>query len=221
MSTASGEEVELDPRASPRRGPRPFTERRVNSLRARRERLPWPADKPYRILSLDGGGIRGVYAASILADIEKDITRGALVSDYFDAIAGTSTGGIVAIGLGLRKPAAEIERLYVENGNRVFPEFWSRHPRLKLIRETSLGGRRLFDGVTDVDNIVGDDTEPNPFAAMLDDQSLRRLGSYALRGLGEPLEVIEAGGRGYAGRVKFPGLSGVARQSGVRHGCTN
>jgi hypothetical protein len=75
--------------------------------------------------------------------------------------------------------------------------------------------------VTDVDNIVGDDTEPNPFAAMLDDQSLRRLGSYALRGLGEPLEVIEAGGRGYAGRVKFPGLSGVARQSGVRHGCTN
>lgn len=133
--TACGEEAELDPKASPKRGPRPFTERRVNSRSTRRDRLPWPADKPFRILSLDGGGIRGVYAASILAKIEAEITHGEPIADYFDAIAGTSTGGIIAIGLGLKKPAETIERLYVEGGKRVFPEFWSRHPWLKCLRQ--------------------------------------------------------------------------------------
>jgi uncharacterized protein len=86
-------------------------------------------------LSLDGGGIRGIYAATILADIEAEITGGEPIADYFDAIAGTSTGGIIALGFGLKKSAAVIKRLYVENGNRVFPEFWSRHPRLKFARQ--------------------------------------------------------------------------------------
>jgi patatin-like phospholipase/acyl hydrolase len=97
--------------------------------------LPWPAGKPFRILSLDGGGIRGIYTASILAKIEAEITHGEPVAEYFDAIAGTSTGGIIAIGLGLRKSAATIEHLYVVEGSRVFPKFWSRHPRLKFVRQ--------------------------------------------------------------------------------------
>lgn len=122
-------------KASPKRGPRPFTERRVNSLKTRRERLPWPADKPFRILSLDGGGIRGIYAATILARVEARITNGEPIGDYFDAIAGTSTGGIIAIGLGLKKSAAQIQKLYTESGSQVFPEFWSRHPKLKFIRQ--------------------------------------------------------------------------------------
>ena len=120
---------------SPKRGPRPFTERRVNSLKTRRDRLPWPADKPFRILSLDGGGIRGVYAATMLARVEAMITKGEPIGDYFDAIAGTSTGGILAIGLGLKKTAAQIQKLYTESGSKVFPEFWSRHPLLKFWRQ--------------------------------------------------------------------------------------
>jgi patatin-like phospholipase/acyl hydrolase len=71
----------------------------------------------------------------MLADIEADITGGEPIADYFDAIAGTSTGGIIAIGLGLKKSAAQIRDLYVENGGRVFPAFWSRHPRLKFVRQ--------------------------------------------------------------------------------------
>jgi patatin-like phospholipase/acyl hydrolase len=71
----------------------------------------------------------------MLADIEAEITGGEPIADYFDAIAGTSTGGIIALGLGLKKSAAAIKQLYVENGNRVFPEFWSRHPRLKFARQ--------------------------------------------------------------------------------------
>jgi patatin-like phospholipase/acyl hydrolase len=136
--TAFGEEEELDLKISPKRGPRPFTERRVNSRKSHRDRLPWPANKPFRILSLDGGGIRGVYAASILARVEAEITGGQPIADYFDTVAGTSTGGIIAIGLGLKKKASEIEALYVEKGDRVFPAFWSRHPWLKFVRQLFL-----------------------------------------------------------------------------------
>lgn len=122
-------------RIAPRPGPRPFTDRRINSQKTRRERLPWLADRPFRILSLDGGGIRGVYTATMLARVEAKITNGKPIADYFDLIAGTSTGGIIALGLGLRKPVSEIQKLYVENGNQVFPEFWSRHPKLKFFRQ--------------------------------------------------------------------------------------
>ena len=50
-----------------------------------------------KILSLDGGGIRGIIPAIILAEFEKNI--GKPVSSVFDMIAGTSTGGILAMGL--------------------------------------------------------------------------------------------------------------------------
>ena len=71
----------------------------------------------------------------MLADIEAEVTGGEPIADYFDALAGTSTGGIIAIGLGLKKPATQIKELYVEKGGRVFPPFWSRHPRLKFFRQ--------------------------------------------------------------------------------------
>jgi len=101
----------------------------------RRERLPWAADKPFRILSLDGGGIRGIYATTILARVEHEITNGRPIADFFDTIAGTSTGGIIALGLGLGKSADEIQQLYVQKGSQIFPAFWSRHAWLKCFRQ--------------------------------------------------------------------------------------
>lgn len=71
-----------------------------------------------RILSLDGGGIKGVFAASLLATVEETIAEP--VASYFDLIAGTSTGGIIALGLGLGIPAAEILAMYVGLGPSVF-----------------------------------------------------------------------------------------------------
>lgn len=130
-----GEEVELARKALPQRGPRPFTDRRAHSLKTRRERLPWPADKPFRILSLDGGGIRGLFAATILARVENDLLSGARISDHVDMIAGTSTGGIIAIGLGLGKPATLIHQLYAVSGEEVFPPFWNRHRLLRFFRQ--------------------------------------------------------------------------------------
>ena len=52
-----------------------------------------------KILAIDGGGIKGAFPAAFLAAVEE--TTGKRIADYFDLIAGTSTGGIVALGLGL------------------------------------------------------------------------------------------------------------------------
>ena len=79
----------------------------------------------FRILSIDGGGIRGIIPATILARIE-DIT-GQRIYEMFDLIAGTSTGGLLA--LGLTKPgedgdppysAAELAEFYMTDGERIF-----------------------------------------------------------------------------------------------------
>ena len=50
-----------------------------------------------RILTIDGGGIKGVFPAAFLAEIE-DALEGEEVARYFDLVAGTSTGGIIALG---------------------------------------------------------------------------------------------------------------------------
>ena len=73
----------------------------------------------FRILSLDGGGIKGAFTASVLATLEED--TGYAVADHFDLIAGTSTGGIIAIGLGLGLPARRICDFYAEKGSTIFP----------------------------------------------------------------------------------------------------
>ena len=78
--------------------------------------------------------MRGVYAATILKLIEEEITNGESIADYFDTIAGTSTGGIIALGLGLKKPAAQIERLYRVDGEKLFPEYWRKHPIRRFLR---------------------------------------------------------------------------------------
>ncbi len=50
-----------------------------------------------KILAIDGGGIRGIIPATVLAEIER--RTGARIADLFDLVAGTSTGGILALGL--------------------------------------------------------------------------------------------------------------------------
>ncbi len=79
---------------------------------------PSDDDKTFRILSLDGGGIRGVFPAALLARLEEHLEHP--IGRYFDLIAGTSTGGIIAIGLGLGLPAKDILKLYVEEGPAIF-----------------------------------------------------------------------------------------------------
>jgi uncharacterized protein len=73
----------------------------------------------FRILSIDGGGIKGVFAASALATLEDDLK--CRTADHFDLITGSSTGGIIAIGLGLGLSAREILKFYLTHGPSIFP----------------------------------------------------------------------------------------------------
>lgn len=72
----------------------------------------------FRILSIDGGGIRGIFPAEYLANVENEVATP--IHEYFDLIVGTSTGGIIALAVSMGIPAKEIVRLYVEEGKRIF-----------------------------------------------------------------------------------------------------
>jgi uncharacterized protein len=91
--------------------------------------------KPIRVLSIDGGGIRGVIPARVLAELES--VTGHPVSDLFDVIVGTSIGGIAAMGLvlprenGVPDPAAEIGEFYVRHGPSIFPQTPLTFPRTR------------------------------------------------------------------------------------------
>lgn len=74
--------------------------------------------KKRKILAIDGGGIKGAFPAAFLAAIED--ATGRRIADHFDLIAGTSTGGIIALGLGLGLSARDILRFYEEHGRQVF-----------------------------------------------------------------------------------------------------
>src|SRR3989442_4243140 len=71
-----------------------------------------------RILTIDGGGIEGVFPASFLACLENSLRNNP--AEFFDLIVGTSTGGIIALGLGLGLSAREIRQFDVEQGAKVF-----------------------------------------------------------------------------------------------------
>ncbi|MGH8092032.1 MAG: CBASS cGAMP-activated phospholipase [Chthoniobacterales bacterium] len=72
----------------------------------------------FRILSLDGGGLKGLFAAKLLADLERDLD--VQIGDYFDLITGTSTGAIIALGLAFRLPASDILQFYRDKGPTIF-----------------------------------------------------------------------------------------------------
>jgi hypothetical protein len=80
---------------------------------------------PRKLLALDGGGIRGVLSLHILARIEELLINESKrpdyrLADYFDYVAGTSTGGIIAAGIALGMSVAEILNFYLRNGAAMF-----------------------------------------------------------------------------------------------------
>lgn len=118
------------------------------------------------ILSIDGGGIRGIIPAMVLKEIED--RTGRRIADLFDVIAGTSTGGLIALGLACpgdgsaaRFTAQDLVELYEDEGENIFPhDLFGRLRQLRdekysaagleKVLEDKFGETRLKDALTGV-----------------------------------------------------------------------
>ena len=79
---------------------------------------------PFHILALDGGGVRGLVTAIILERLEQKLREhhpDKPMQDYFDVIAGTSTGSLIACAVSLGLSASEIKDFYLHNSQIIFP----------------------------------------------------------------------------------------------------
>jgi predicted acylesterase/phospholipase RssA len=86
-----------------------------------------------RILTIDGGGVRGIIPATLLAALES--TTGRPTRDAFDFVAGTSTGAVIAAGVAAGIPASRLVTLYAERSGDVF----RRIPLLSTLRRILRG----------------------------------------------------------------------------------
>jgi predicted acylesterase/phospholipase RssA len=101
---------------------------------------------PRKLLALDGGGIRGLITIELLAKIEKIVRAQSgkpslVLADYFDYIAGTSTGAVIGTLLSLGKPVDEIREIYLDCGRMMFDK------NAIVRRLEDLGAKNLLTGV--------------------------------------------------------------------------
>lgn len=109
-------------------------------------------EREFRILSIDGGGIRGLIPATLLACLEESIAQP--LWKYFDLICGTSTGGIIALAIAIDKPIKEIKELYDTKAPDIFPplnqyDFYKRILRCRRILFGN-GGRYNSDALEQI-----------------------------------------------------------------------
>lgn len=88
---------------------------------------------PYRILALSGGGYRGIYSARILVWLEEQLKRP--LHECFDLIAGTSIGGILAIGVATGRSAKDLFDAFSSHGPKIFGENRKPKGRIKQYSE--------------------------------------------------------------------------------------
>jgi hypothetical protein len=72
----------------------------------------------FHILSLSGGGYKGLFTATLLEELEEDIGRP--LAQKFDLLAGTSIGGIIVLALALEIPTCKIKQFFLEKGKQIF-----------------------------------------------------------------------------------------------------
>lgn len=87
-------------------------------------------NKTFNILSIDGGGILGLYSADILARIQQEFCNDKPLAEYFNLITGTSTGGIIALALSTGASAKEVKQFYLRHGEKIFPKKKRKYPGL-------------------------------------------------------------------------------------------
>lgn len=106
---------------------------------------------PFRVLSIDGGGMRGVYSATYLAELEKgfrreDTPQGLDVAKAFQLIVGTSTGAMIGCGLAHGVSPDRIAHLYREHGGAIFPSKLPSGLNFELFRQLRCRSKDLAAG---------------------------------------------------------------------------
>ena len=107
----------------------------------------------FRILSIDGGGILGLYSADLLKRIKDEFLDNPFYEE-FQLITGTSTGGIIALGLALGKEPEEITEFYKTHAKKFFPR-WRRLFSLGGLLSNKYSNKELQKAL---DHLFGDST---------------------------------------------------------------
>ena len=128
--------------------------------------------RPKRLLSIDGGGLKGLVPAEALIAIETQLDtltgQSLPLCERFDLIGGTSTGAILAVGLALGLKAAELRDFYLKFGKKIFTKvflpvrFWHSYPSGPLEKQlknafgedSTLGGGKLRTNILIVSSNV-------------------------------------------------------------------
>jgi patatin-like phospholipase/acyl hydrolase len=82
-------------------------------------------DRSFKILSISGGGVKGIYTINLLKQFEEEycIPKGKLIGDYFDMVSGTSTGGIIAMSIVNKIPMNDLLKIYIEYVPKIFHNY--------------------------------------------------------------------------------------------------
>lgn len=139
--------------------------------------------EPFRVLCLDGGGMRGVYQATYLEAFAQRLdssgTRELDLGRAFDLLVGTSTGGIVACALAAGVPLSKVLELYQGHGQKIFPR-----QELRAVPKLGKFVRGLFPDLASGDRALR--------AALTEALGSETMGQvYARRGIGLAITVVD------------------------------
>ena len=167
--------------------------------------------KEFKILSIDGGGIKGLYTSKILEHLEAE--AGSPLSDYFHLICGTSTGGLIALGLSVKIPAAELVEFYKNHGPKIFSNnlFLSRQLRFfqQLFLQSKYSANNLRTALEEIfgDHKIGDSANMLCIPAFNFSLGINRVFKYDhehLTGTDNNLSMVDVGLATSAAPTYFP-----------------
>lgn len=150
----------------------------------------------YRVLSLDGGGAKGVYSLGFLSRLEKDV--GKPLHEFFDLFYGTSTGSIIATLLSLGQPVDKIYELYLNEIPQILSP-WTARGRSKKLAEVvaRIIGTKMFSDLRKPTGIVATNWESHT-----------------------PLVFKNYEGMAHSGKAAFIPGCGVSLVDAVRSSCS-
>jgi uncharacterized protein len=112
--------------------------------------------KAFKILSIDGGGFRGIIPAKYLQQVEENTNS--QIHQHFDLVAGTSTGGIIALAIGAGISMQKVVELYQTRGKAIFKKrtrFFLNAPPIVLSKYSNKNLAREVKALFE-DKIIGD-----------------------------------------------------------------